>query len=98
MYDDNGARVAVTAELGGRAILAVRSPMVVEPPTNRPVTGSNSDFESIHERLIEAGRPVVVTGVVEPGGTLGKVSWLDGTAQSTVDEMLTRHGKGDGSS
>ncbi|GAA0906469.1 hypothetical protein [Virgisporangium aurantiacum] len=91
VYNEHGTRVAVTADLGRRPILAVRSPMVVEPPTNRPTTGSNSDFESISERLVEVGRAVVVTGVVEPGGTLGKRSWLDGTAQSTVDDVFARH-------
>ena len=90
VYDEHGTRVAVTADLGRRPILAVRSPMVVEPPTNRPTTGSNSDFESINERLVEVARTVVVTGVVESDGTLGKRSWLDGTAQSTVDDVVAR--------
>jgi hypothetical protein len=91
VYNEDGTRVAVTADLGRRPILAVPSPMVVEPPTNRPTTGSNSDFESISERLVEVGRTVVVTGVVEPDGTLGKRTWLDGTAQSTVEDVFARH-------
>jgi hypothetical protein len=91
VYDEHGAHVTVGADLGGRPILAVVSPMVIKPPTNRPDTGTTSDFETISERLVEAGHLVVVTGVVTPDGTLDKGSWLDGAAQTTVDDVFARH-------
>jgi hypothetical protein len=92
VYDEHGARMPVTVDLGVRPILAAASPLAGEFPPERATTGGNNDYTTISERLVEPGRPVVVTGVVQPDGMLGRSTWPDGSAYcATSAQLFRRH-------